>query len=169
MKKLMGAVIAAGAAMTLAPAAHAAPGGAGTLDDWIAQVCMPGTFQGGSGGGPVQPHATWHGGCVASTPHAAPIFIGRYASRPDAVYDLTHLSDFYHTRDVVGPTTAAQMEDGTGIEFTAPLVPQPGPVPDNALYSLTRFGFRLESIPRQEPPHNPEGPYGTCQEGGACW
>jgi hypothetical protein len=36
MKKLMGAVIAAGAAMTLAPAAHASPGGAGTLDHWIA-------------------------------------------------------------------------------------------------------------------------------------
>jgi len=149
MKKLMGAVIAAGAAMTLAPAAHASPGGAGTLDDWIADVCMPGTFEGGSGGGPVQPHATWRGGCAASA-DATPIFIGRYASRSDAVYDLTRLSDFYHTRDVVGTTAAAQMEDGTGIVFTAPRVPQPGPVPPNVLFPLTRFGFLVESIPRQE-------------------
>jgi hypothetical protein len=111
------------------PATHASPGGAGTLNDWIAAVCAPATFaDGGSGGGPIQPHATWRGGCVAST-DATTIFVGRYASVSDAAYDLTHLSGFYHTKNVVGSTTAAQMADGTGIVFTAPRLPKSGPVP----------------------------------------
>jgi hypothetical protein len=144
------AVITAGAgALILAPATHATPRGAGTLNDWINTVCMPGTFTDRSGGGPVQPHATWQGGCVARE-DATPIFIGKYASRSDAVYDVTHMLGFYHSPYVDGYTAAAQMQDGTGIVFTAPSVPKPGPVPANVLYPLTTFGFLVQGIPRQE-------------------
>jgi hypothetical protein len=76
--------VAALALALAAPAMHASPGGPGTLDDWTATVCVPGTFKGGSGGGPVQPHATWRGGCVARE-DATPIFIGKYGSRSDEV------------------------------------------------------------------------------------
>ncbi len=143
-------VAALAAALALSPpVTHASPGGPGTFNDWIATVCVPGTFkEGGSGGGPAQPHATDRGGCVANA-DTEPIFIGRYASTSDAAYDLTHLSGYYHTNDLGGFYTAAQMSDGTGIQFVAPRPLKAGPVPQNALYPLTTFGFDVQRIPPQ--------------------
>lgn len=141
--------VAVGVATVSTPGAEALPGDAGNLNQWIETVCQPGTFQGGDGSGPVQPHATWRGGCLAREQADQPIFIGKYTSRSDAVYDVTHLSDFYHSKNLLGTTAAAQMEDGTGIVFTAPEVPKPGPVPANVLYPLTTFGFLVEAIPRE--------------------
>jgi hypothetical protein len=140
---------AVGVATVSTPGAQALPGDAGNLNEWTELVCLPGTFQGGNGSGPVQPHAIWRGGCLAREEASQPIYIGKYASRSDAVYDVTHLSDYYHTTSVSGTTAAAQMDDGTGIVFTAPLIPKAGPVPANVLYPLTTFGFLVQGIPRQ--------------------
>jgi hypothetical protein len=145
--------VAVGVATVSTPGAQALPGDAGNLNEWTELVCLPGTFEGGNGGGPVQPHATWRGGCLAREDTSQPIFIGKYTSRSDAVYDVTHMSGYYHSAHVDGYTAAAQMQDGTGIVFTAPSVPKPGPVPANVLYPLTTFGFQVQgilAIPQQE-------------------
>jgi hypothetical protein len=36
-------------------------------------------------------------------------------------------------------------------------------------YCLNSEGAKHWGVGGPYPPHNPEGPYGTCQEGGACW
>lgn len=96
------------------------------------------------------PYAYGNGQCaprrVATHPHRR----NRRWGRDGLDTGSTSVADFYHTKNLLGTTAAAQMEDGTGIVFAAPEVPQPGPEPPNVLYALTSFGFLVQGIPRQE-------------------